>query len=205
MSKIIHYCWFGDKKLDKLALKCIKSWKKFLPDYEIMLWNEKNFDVNSTPFSKKAYEEGKWAFVSDVARIHALREYGGIYFDTDMMITKDVSEIVNKEFFAGWETKHNVAVGVLGIIRGKTLGQVLPFYIISLLGLYVHFSLSAFVNLEENKKIIRMNMVDFLENKEPYFYCRTEEKEEKCIESVKEVFGEAEELELKEILREILA
>jgi mannosyltransferase OCH1-like enzyme len=73
MSKIIHYCWFGDKKLDKLALKCIKSWKKFLPDYEIMLWNEKNFDVNSTPFSKKAYEEGKWAFVSDVARIHALR------------------------------------------------------------------------------------------------------------------------------------
>lgn len=115
MSKIIHYCWFGDKKLDKLALKCIKSWKKFLPDYEIMLWNEKNFDVNSTPFSKKAYEEGKWAFVSDVARIHALREYGGIYFDTDMMITKDVSEIVNNEFFAGWETKHNVAVGVLGV------------------------------------------------------------------------------------------
>lgn len=93
----------------------------------------------------------------------------------------------------------------LGIIRGKTLGQVLPFYIISLLGLYVHFSLSALVNLEENKKIIRMNIVDFLENKEPYFYCRTEEKEEKCIESVKEVFGEAEELELKEILREILA
>lgn len=115
MSKIIHYCWFGDKKLDKLALKCIKSWKKFLPDYEIMLWNEKNFDVNSTPFSKKAYEEGKWAFVSDVARIYALREYGGIYFDTDMMITKDVSEIVDCEFFAGWETKYNVAVGVLGV------------------------------------------------------------------------------------------
>lgn len=114
MRKIIHYCWFGDKKLDKLALKCIKSWKKFLPDYEIMLWNEENFDVNSTPFSKKAYEEGKWAFVSDVARIHALREYGGIYFDTDMMITKDVTEIVENEFFAGWETKYNVAVGVLG-------------------------------------------------------------------------------------------
>ncbi len=114
MKKIIHYCWFGDKKLDKLAHKCIKSWKKYLPDYEIMLWNEDNFDVNSTPFSKTAYEEGKWAFVSDVARIYALKKYGGIYFDTDMMITKDVSEIVDVEFFAGWETKYNVAVGALG-------------------------------------------------------------------------------------------
>ena len=114
MSKIIHYCWFGDGKLDKLAEKCIESWKKYLPDYEIMLWNETNFDVNSTPFSKSAYKEKKWAFVSDVARIHALREYGGIYFDTDMMITKDVSDIVDNEFFAGWETSYNVAVGVLG-------------------------------------------------------------------------------------------
>lgn len=115
MRKIIHYCWFGNNKLDKLANKCIASWKKFLPDYEIMLWNEENFDVNSTLFSKTAYEEKKWAFVSDVARVHALRKYGGIYFDTDMMITKDVSEIVKADFFAGWETKHNVAVGVLGV------------------------------------------------------------------------------------------
>ena len=115
MKKIIHYCWFGDNKLDKLALKCIKSWKKYLPDYEIMLWNEENFDVNSTQFSKTAYAAGKWAFVSDVARVYALKEYGGIYFDTDMMITKDVSDIVDNEFFAGWETKHNVAVGVLGV------------------------------------------------------------------------------------------
>ena len=93
----------------------------------------------------------------------------------------------------------------LGIIHGKTLGQVLPFYIISLLALYVHFSLSAVVNLEENKKIIRMNVLDFLENKKPYFYFSPEEKEEKGIEHVKEVFGETEELELKEIIREILA
>ena len=115
MNKIIHYCWFGDKKPDRLAQKCMKSWKKYLPDYKIMLWNEENFDVNSTPFSKTAYSEKKWAFVSDVARIYALREYGGIYFDTDMMITKDVSDIINVNFFAGWETNHNVAVGVLGV------------------------------------------------------------------------------------------
>ncbi len=119
MSKIIHYCWFGDKKPDKLAQKCMKSWGKFLPDYKIMLWNEETFDVNSTPFSKTAYTEKKWAFVSDVARIYALREYGGIYFDTDMMITKDVSDIIDVNFFAGWETNYNVAVGVLGVKEKK--------------------------------------------------------------------------------------
>lgn len=93
----------------------------------------------------------------------------------------------------------------MGIINGKTLGQILPFYIISLLGLYVHFSLSGFINLEDNKKIIRMNIVDFLENKNPYFYFQAIEKEDKEIEEIKDFFGEAEELELKEIIREILA
>lgn len=93
----------------------------------------------------------------------------------------------------------------MGIVNGKTLGQILPFYIISLLGLYVHFSLSGFVNLEENKKIIKMNIVDFLENKDPYFYYQPAEKEDKDIEEIKDFFGEAEELELKEIIREILA
>ena len=85
MEKYIHYCWFGNNKLSGLAKKCIKSWKKYLPDYEIIEWNEENFDVNITKFSKKAYEEKKWAFVSDVARVYALKKMGGIYFDTDMM------------------------------------------------------------------------------------------------------------------------
>ncbi len=115
MSKIIHYCWFGDKPLPSLAKKCIKSWKKYLPGYEIMCWSEKNFDVNSTKFSKEAYENKYWAFVSDVARIYALKEYGGIYMDTDMMISKDVSNILESEFFVGWESELNVAVGVLGV------------------------------------------------------------------------------------------
>ena len=114
-NKYIHYCWFGNNPLPKLAKKCIKSWKKFLPDYEIICWNEDNFDVNETPFSKKAYEEGKWAFVSDVARVKALNEMGGIYLDTDMMINGPVSDdILNNEFFAGWESESFVAVGVLG-------------------------------------------------------------------------------------------
>lgn len=113
MKKYIHYCWFGGKPLPKLAKKCIKSWKKYLPDFEIIEWNEKNFDINMTNFSKHAYEEKKWAFVSDVARIYALKEYGGIYFDTDMIVTKNVDKLLDDELFAGWESEFNVAVGVL--------------------------------------------------------------------------------------------
>ena len=74
MEKYIHYCWFGKNPLPKLAKKCIKSWKKYLPDYEIIEWNESNFDINLTKFSKQAYEAKKWAFVSDVARVYALKE-----------------------------------------------------------------------------------------------------------------------------------
>lgn len=113
MNKIIHYCWFGNTKLPPLAKKCIKSWKKYLPDYEIMEWNEKNFDINITKFSSKAYKEKKYAFVSDVARIYALKKYGGIYFDTDMLLTTKIDELLKDDFFAGWESIHNVAVGVL--------------------------------------------------------------------------------------------
>lgn len=113
MKKIIHYCWFGGKPLPKLAKKCIKSWKKYLPDFEIIEWNENNFDVNVTEFSKQAFEDKKWAFVSDVARVYALKKYGGIYFDTDMLIKKNVDHLLNDQFFAGWESASHVAVGVL--------------------------------------------------------------------------------------------
>jgi mannosyltransferase OCH1-like enzyme len=115
MEKYIHYCWFGNKKKPKLVKKCIKSWKKSFPDYKIMLWDESNFDVNITEFSKKAYQEKKWAFVSDVARVFALQKYGGIYFDTDMLVIKKIEDIVlNCDFFAGWESYQYVAGGVIG-------------------------------------------------------------------------------------------
>lgn len=130
MEKYIHYCWFGSKKLPKLAQKCIKSWKKYLPDYKIIEWNEKNFDVNITKFSKTAYDAGCWAFVSDVARVYALKEMGGIYFDTDMMITKPISkDILEKDFFVGWESDINIAVGVLGANKGnKIIKQLFNIY-----------------------------------------------------------------------------
>lgn len=122
MEKYIHYCWFGDAKKSKLTQKCIKSWKKYFPDYKIIEWNEENFDVNSTEFSKKAYAEKKWAFVSDVARVYALKEMGGIYLDTDMLVTKKPDEeMLNSNFFVGWESDINIAVGVLGVKKGNEI------------------------------------------------------------------------------------
>lgn len=113
MKKYIHYCWFGGKPLPKLAKKCIRSWKKYLPDFEIMLWNEENTDLNECAFIKEAYENKKWAFVADYARTKAMYEYGGIYFDTDMEIIKPIDSLINeKNGFLGVEDSHMIACGV---------------------------------------------------------------------------------------------
>lgn len=108
MKKYIHYCWFGDKPLPKLAKKCIESWKKYLPDYEIIKWNEENVDLDECPFIKEAYANKKWAFVADYARTKALNEMGGIYFDTDMEVTKDINSLLEKGSFLGVEDTGNV-------------------------------------------------------------------------------------------------
>lgn len=108
MKKYIHYCWFGDKPLPKLAKKCIDSWKKFLPDYEIIKWSEENVDLDECPFIRDAYDQKAWAFVADYARTRALNEMGGIYFDTDMEVTKDISSLLEKGSFLGVEDTGNV-------------------------------------------------------------------------------------------------
>lgn len=108
MKKYIHYCWFGDKPLPKLAKKCIESWKKYLPDFEIIKWSEENVDLEECPFIKEAYANKKWAFVADYARTRALKEMGGIYFDTDMEVTKNIDDILKKGSFLGIEDTGNV-------------------------------------------------------------------------------------------------
>ena len=105
IPKIIHYCWFGHNPLPPMAIKCIESWKKYLPDYEIREWNEENFDVNSTPYSQEAYAAKKYAFVSDYARFEILHKYGGLYFDTDVEIIKPLDEIVARGPFMGCENE----------------------------------------------------------------------------------------------------
>ena len=101
--KTIHYCWFGQRPLPELALKCIASWKKYLPDYEIKEWNEDNFDVNQIPYTTEAYKRQKYAFVSDYARFKIMYEHGGIYFDTDVEVIKSLDEIIAKGPFFGME------------------------------------------------------------------------------------------------------
>ncbi len=103
IPKIIHYCWFGHGPLPKLAQECIASWKKFLPEYEIKEWNESNFDVNAIPYTQKAYELKKYAFVSDYARFWILYKYGGVYFDTDVEVIKPMDDILEKGAFMGCE------------------------------------------------------------------------------------------------------
>ena len=115
ISKTIHYCWFGRNPLPKSAQKCITSWRKFFPDYEIKEWNEDNFDVNIIPYTQQAYEAKKYAFVSDYARFWVLYHYGGVYFDTDVEVIKPLDDIIAKGPFMGFEingTKNNECMAV---------------------------------------------------------------------------------------------
>ncbi|MDO4832161.1 MAG: glycosyltransferase [Clostridia bacterium] len=114
IPKKIHYCWFGKKPLSKEVKKCIKTWKKYCPDYEIIEWNESNFDVNSHPFVKKAYEAGKWAFVSDFARLKIVYEEGGIYLDTDVELLKNIDFLLDNEFFIGVQQSQKCVTTGLG-------------------------------------------------------------------------------------------
>ena len=103
IPKVIHYCWFGRNPLPELALKCISSWRKYFPDYEIIEWNEDNFDVNMIPYTQQAYSAKKYAFVSDYARFWILYNYGGLYFDTDVEVIKPMNDIINRGPFMGIE------------------------------------------------------------------------------------------------------
>ena len=103
IPKIIHYCWFGGKPMPELAQKCIESWKKYLPDYELRLWNEETFDVNTAPYVKEAYEARKFAFVTDYVRLWALEREGGIYMDTDVEILRPLDDLLHLPAFTGYE------------------------------------------------------------------------------------------------------
>lgn len=103
IPKIIHYCWFGRNPLPDHAKKYIDTWRKYLPDYEIKEWNEDNFDVNIIPYTSEAYKSKKYAFVSDYARFWILYHYGGIYFDTDVEVIKNMDDIILNGPFMGIE------------------------------------------------------------------------------------------------------
>ncbi len=119
IPKIIHYCWFGGKKMPKSAERCIESWKKYCPDYEIRRWDETNFNFNENLFVRQAYLNKKYAFVSDFARFKVLQNIGGIYLDTDVELIKPLDELLSNRAFMGFEKIEDRITGVApGLIIG---------------------------------------------------------------------------------------
>lgn len=140
IPKAIHYCWFGGNPIPEEYKKYIESWRKFCPDYEIIEWNETNFDLDICPYVAEAYKAKRWAFVSDYARFWILYNYGGLYFDTDVEMIKPIDDIIAKGAFMGCEPctgrqiKHdkNTAVNPgLGLAAAPGLGlykEILDYY-----------------------------------------------------------------------------
>lgn len=108
----IHYCWFGKKPLTKEALRCIESWKKFCPDYEIIRWDERNYNIGKNHYARELYRNKKWAFLTDYARLDVVYEYGGIYLDTDVELLKPLDELLTNEAFFGMEQPGRVNTGI---------------------------------------------------------------------------------------------
>lgn len=109
IPKIIHYCWFGGRELPDEYRKYMQSWEKYMPDYEIKRWDESNYDVHCIPFSSEAYGVGKFAYVSDYARLKIMYEHGGVYFDTDVEVVRPLDDILAKGGFMGFEKDTNKA------------------------------------------------------------------------------------------------
>ena len=130
IPKIIHYCWFGGESLPESAIKCINSWKKFCPDYEIIRWDESNYDVTKNVYMKEAYEAKKWGFVPDYARLDIVYNYGGIYMDTDVELLKPLDDLLGCNAYMGVEKPGIVALGLgFGAEKGNSvIGDLLEEY-----------------------------------------------------------------------------
>ncbi|MCQ2344346.1 MAG: glycosyl transferase [Paludibacteraceae bacterium] len=131
IPKTIHYCWFGRGQMPELAIRCIESWHKYMPDWQYKLWNEDNFDVNALPYTKEAYEAKKFAFVSDVARLKALYDEGGVYMDTDVEIIKPLDDLASLTAYTGYEgSKHHPPVtGIMASCKqGEWVKEQLDYY-----------------------------------------------------------------------------
>ena len=111
IPKIIHYCWFGPNQISPKAQKCIDSWKKFFPDFQFMFWNERNSTLDNQ-FVQEAIKNKKWAFVADYVRTWALYTYGGIYFDTDVLVVRSFGDLMCEKVFLSYEQPERLYVNV---------------------------------------------------------------------------------------------
>lgn len=191
IEKKIHYVWFGKQK-PKKVLECIESWKKKLPDYEIIEWNEESFNIEreqkNNKFLRECYKRKLWAFVADYIRVKVLYEYGGIYLDTDMEILKDISPLLDCNMFLGYENskKDTVNLAIIGVVKKHfILKKMLEFYekdiwkspsyiITSILG-EVLFDKDILENLEEER--IKIYSREYF-----YPFNHDEEFKETCIQ-----------------------
>ncbi|KHD38325.1 hypothetical protein NL50_02135 [Clostridium acetobutylicum] len=129
IPKVLHYCWFGENPQNDTIKKCISSWKKYLSDYKFIEWNESNFDLTSVRFVKEAYENKKYAFVSDYLRLYVLYRYGGIYLDTDVEITNYLDKFLCHSAFSGFENSLSPVTGIMGSEKGnKWIKRLLSYY-----------------------------------------------------------------------------
>ncbi len=130
IPKKIHYCWFGKKPLPEQFAYYISTWKKYSPEYEIIRWDETNYDVTKCAYMKEAYESEKWAFVSDYARVDIIYEYGGIYLDTDIEMIKSFDTLLGWKLFCGFESEEHIAWGLgFGAVKGHPyLRELLEIY-----------------------------------------------------------------------------
>ncbi|MHC5201179.1 glycosyltransferase family 32 protein [Myroides sp. LJL119] len=129
INKHIHLCWFGKNPYPKIMQNCLDSLQKFAPDYQITIWNEDNFNIESYPFAKQAYSVAKYAFVSDVCRLHVLKHHGGIYLDTDTEIVQNLDIFLENDFFMGFESDNLLSTAIIASCKNHpTLDLFLDYY-----------------------------------------------------------------------------
>jgi hypothetical protein len=130
IPRVIHYCWFGTSPLPASAERCLASWRKTCPDYEIRRWDEHTFDVAQCTFSRQAHAAGKWAFVSDYARLRIVFDHGGVYLDTDVELLRSLDDLLEHHAFFGFQPDATIATGLgFGAVAGHPLvGALLESY-----------------------------------------------------------------------------
>lgn len=126
IPKKIHYCWFGKNPLPERYKNWMESWKKYCPDYEIIEWNESNYDITKNKYMFEAYQNKKWGFVPDYARLDIIYNHGGIYLDTDVELIKSLDDLLYQKAFMGFESNENVALGLgFGAVKKLPLLKIL--------------------------------------------------------------------------------
>ena len=161
IPKIIHCVWFGKGEMNDRAKHCIETWKKVLPDYKIMKWTEDNFDINYNDFAKHSYENKKYAFTSDVARLWALDKYGGIYMDTDVEVYKSLDEFLLDPAFTGFEDINYPVTATLGAEKGNPVIKMMLDYYNSI-DFKLYEDWRDYIKYEETSTCVQSNILELL-------------------------------------------